>query len=1403
MTPPLARFRSVLLCGTALVLPMSAAAQSIAPNTAPVLDRVVAGGITVRQDTSSTVVQQAQQRGIIDWRSFNIGADHQVQFQQPSSSSVTLNRVTTPDPSVIAGRITANGQVAIVNQSGVVFTQGAQVEAAGLVVSSANISNENFLAGRMVFDQPGRPDARIENAGTITIRDAGLAALVAPQVANRGTITARLGRVTLAGAETHVVDLYGDGLLSIEVTGAVRQAPSGGEALVTNSGVIEATGGTVQLTAAAADGIVQDLVRAGGRISADTDAATGRAGTITISGTGGAVRVEGEVRAVGTAAGTRGGRIEVVADRVLVDGAARVDASGAAGGGEIALGTTLRGTANPRLARRTGIAQGAVVRADATERGNGGTVIVNSQDYTAHGGTISARGGPQGGDGGFVEVSGQAGLLVLGTIDTGAPAGASGTILIDPIDLTIIPDGDTLPGADQASLTGNVLSASDPPDTAFLYPSQFQGLVGDVVLQASNDLTVNAAIARTGGGLSLEAGRDLTVNQQITSTGTLTLTAGRDIFSNAFLNATGAMTLDAGRNLNVAASIGAGSSLDLFARTGDVAITSGSVTGSGGALSVTAGGSITVGTLIEAFQGMTLLAQGGDVILNAFGGLIDDAGGPGISITAGNGIRIGGGNGEGSASIITDGLLDMQAGAGGISQTAGVEAGLLQIRTPADAVLDLTTTDPLISPNRVGTLGASEVGGNLVLASADFGNLGQPLAVDGIVQVGGRLTLLPQSGLTQAAPSAIQAAELVVDTGLGINLAGDNAIQAVAGLAAGDTIYLRNLGSLTVSGPVTNNAGGGNALIGIDVVGGDLVVASQVTAITSEGFGLVSLAASGNLTLSAAGSVAVDAPLANFVSLQAAAEFPASGPGATNTALPGALTLAGTVSAPGGFVSLGAGLGGIAQPSGGITTGTLTLVSGGNALLGSAGNAVGVLGGFDVAGDFVLDNGANDLFVQAGPAYESPGVAGTIGLRTGGLLSVVEGSEISAPGSAGRISFRVGQLDVQPGATATANLIEIAPFDATPVRLPVLQFTGPDFEITADTLAGLSFQTLRIGATTFDGALTTTADGITFVAPLAIPGTLDLRSLTTVAQDPGANLTVGTLTGVSGGTTLLENTGNAVATLAGFQAGGDFRLFSLGPLLTVPAGTTVFAGGTLSIEVARGSLLVDGTVSGADTSLLADGAVTVNGFSAIARAGTLLLEAPSVTLTGFAAAAGDIVVRASLGASLSGIAQTANALLVASPSVTFGGLNARSADVRIDLGAAGFAGGALDARGLLVQGGRGAVLTGTIAGIPGRPAAAFGRRATADGTLLPDPPPQGQDFTFNDCPIGASICAAPLVPLPLPYNPPAVLAVLDPANLLAAVDQLRPPTTDFSLQPTRDPAEENDLAPPDVRGGDY
>ena len=498
------RPRRALLLSTALqattlmVLALPAAAQPVA-NAQPQGGNVTAGIATISQNPTTTTINQASQRAAINWSSFNVGSQQTVDFVQPSSTAATLNRVKSPDPSQIAGRIVANGTVVVVNQNGVVFDQGAQVNVGALVVSAAGISTKNFMAGKMAFDRPGNPNASVVNEGNISIKAAGLAALVAPQVANSGVINAKLGHVVLAGARTATLDLYGDGLVSIDVTGQVTKVPvgSGGAgvtALVTNTGTINARGGTVQLTARAVDGLVQNLVTADGSISANSAGA--RNGTVLISGIGGSVTVLGTVAAAGHAPGTDGGSIAVNAtDSVTLAPTAKLDVSGNAGGGVIAVGTTLKRAAGGpsvvprRTAANVTVQAGATIAANATANGDGGRVTVLSTGTTTMDGAISATGGPQGGNGGFIETSGHVlGMASTARVDAGALAasGTAGSWLLDPVDINIT----TNPTDGTVSNTSGTLQASST-DTANIFNGDIQTALG------STNVTITTAC---GGG---------------------------------------------------------------------------------------------------------------------------------------------------------------------------------------------------------------------------------------------------------------------------------------------------------------------------------------------------------------------------------------------------------------------------------------------------------------------------------------------------------------------------------------------------------------------------------------------------------------------------------------------------------------------------------------------------------------------------------------------------------------------------------------------------------------------------------------------------------------------------------------------------------------------------------------
>jgi filamentous hemagglutinin family protein len=222
---------------------------------------VVGGSASVQgAGTSSVTVNQSSQNAVINWQTFNIGAGETTTFNQPNSSSIALNRVIGGlGPSLINGTLTANGRVFIVNGDGVLIGRGATINAAGFLATTNDINNNDFMNGNYNFSIPGNPNASIVNLGRITATGGGFAALVAPGVRNSGTITARLGTVSLAASNSFTLDLYGDQLITLAVNDQIASSvidvatEKTLKSLVSNTGKIEANGGRVELTAAAAE----------------------------------------------------------------------------------------------------------------------------------------------------------------------------------------------------------------------------------------------------------------------------------------------------------------------------------------------------------------------------------------------------------------------------------------------------------------------------------------------------------------------------------------------------------------------------------------------------------------------------------------------------------------------------------------------------------------------------------------------------------------------------------------------------------------------------------------------------------------------------------------------------------------------------------------------------------------------------------------------------------------------------------------------------------------------------------------------------------------------------------------------------------------------------------------------
>ncbi len=253
------RLKPLAICIRALVaggLMTGPVAQAELPQVLPggrwqgALDpRIVNGG-------TDMLIQQIERNATLDWQTFNIGAGHGVQFNQPSSSAVALNRIHTLDPSVISGRLTANGQVYLINRNGILFGNNAQVDVNTLIASTLDIDDTVFAEGILGAIQDGEaafvagpdmdPGATIEILEGARLSasqgDAGRIIVLAPNIVNGGNIETPDGQAILAASQDRVyLAQSGD----TELRGLLVEVQTGGD--VRNVGSIVAERGNVSI----------------------------------------------------------------------------------------------------------------------------------------------------------------------------------------------------------------------------------------------------------------------------------------------------------------------------------------------------------------------------------------------------------------------------------------------------------------------------------------------------------------------------------------------------------------------------------------------------------------------------------------------------------------------------------------------------------------------------------------------------------------------------------------------------------------------------------------------------------------------------------------------------------------------------------------------------------------------------------------------------------------------------------------------------------------------------------------------------------------------------------------------------------------------------------------------------
>jgi filamentous hemagglutinin family protein len=452
----------------------------------PTGEQVVSGQVNVaRPNATQMQIQQNSQKSIVNWQGFSINPNEAVNIQQPNPQAALLNRVIGMDASVIQGQLNANGQVYLVNPNGVLFSNTAQVDVGGLIATTHEISNADFLNDIYHFTDSGATGV-VTNQGTIKVPVGGMVALIGNQVSNEGSISTPGGTTALAAGKTVDLDFQGNGLVEVKVPEAALNAQ------VSNKGAIFADGGRVVLSAQAANDLSSSVINAEGVIQAKS--LVERNGEIILDGgNAGITQVNGTLDVSGRNAG---GTITVTGQDVTIN-------------------------------------ESAKITAQALESGTAGTIkVLGGMDS----GTLNVAGtldasAPNTGNGGFIETSaGHLKIADTAKISTLGVNGKNGTWLIDPFNFTIAANGGDITGSQLSSLLGsnsvNIWTSAGTNNTSTnpndLYPPSSNTPGGDIfvndaiswsanttlTLNAERNIDINASISHTGssGGLTLNAG---------------------------------------------------------------------------------------------------------------------------------------------------------------------------------------------------------------------------------------------------------------------------------------------------------------------------------------------------------------------------------------------------------------------------------------------------------------------------------------------------------------------------------------------------------------------------------------------------------------------------------------------------------------------------------------------------------------------------------------------------------------------------------------------------------------------------------------------------------------------------------------------------------------------------------
>ncbi len=478
---------------------------------APSGGSVVHGQAEITHNGSNTTINQGSNSAIINWDSFDINKGESVHFNQNSSSSVVLNRVTSGIPTNIFGNLSANGNVFVLNQAGVLVGNGASINTHSFLAGAASINDKDFINGRYNFYNAS---GSVINNGNIKVQNGGYAVLLGKNVENNGLITAKLGKIYLSSGETFRLDMSGRDLIGVAIE-------KGSDTSTTkNNGKLHAEGGIVVMTAKNASNIIRQAVNNTGVIDASSISYKG--GKVILGAENAEVLNSGEINV--SSQTESAGSINVKGEKVVNSGLLSADGLN---GGNI----------NLYADKLLQIYNSSIIQANAFGYGNGGNIYLISpgRAESYYGAKIEAN--SIYGKGGFIELSGHKSVYAFSDFNTKSIFGSYGVFLLDPSDMFI---GNY---AELKEKENNKVSDDGKTyvDIKWLNNMLSKSNVSLKTLKGNGkgDITLNSGAAVTASnGLTLNAANDIHLLGTI-DIGDLILKAGNDISGNNAVNVAG------------------------------------------------------------------------------------------------------------------------------------------------------------------------------------------------------------------------------------------------------------------------------------------------------------------------------------------------------------------------------------------------------------------------------------------------------------------------------------------------------------------------------------------------------------------------------------------------------------------------------------------------------------------------------------------------------------------------------------------------------------------------------------------------------------------------------------------------------------------------------------------------